>query len=417
MEEVKKTTLGGFDAILDQMIPNYHSEEDEDTHKIENDDDLDLETIKKQNNDPFANKVKTEKEDKTKKQDKSQSDEDDELEEDQDDETEDNEDQDDDTKKSDVKGKSNKKSNKKDESISEESVSEENEGDQEDESKKGNEQQVITYFFDALAEKLGWQEDEENKPKNADELIDYFSNVIQENSTPEYSSEEVKQLDEYVRNGGDLKNYFQIDDDLDLETVNLEDESDQKKILREYLKEKGISNEKISKRISRYEDLGALQDEATDALDELKEIKSDKKEQLLADQKKAQEEAITKQRQYYTAVVDEIKGLDNIRGIKVPDKDKTTLMNYIFKPEADGKTKYQKDYAKSLKNLIESAYFTMKGDTLLNAAKQEGSKSATDRFKNSLRNSSVSNKNKTNLQPQNNYDIWKTLSNSLSGVD
>jgi len=60
----------------------------------------------------------------------------------------------------------------------------------------------------------------------------------------------------------------------------------------------------------------------------------------LADQKKASEEYANRQREYYTNVVDEIKGLDNIRGIKVPEKDKNVLLNYIFKPEADGKTKY-----------------------------------------------------------------------------
>jgi len=58
----------------------------------------------------------------------------------------------------------------------------------------------------------------------------------------------------------------------------MEDEANQKAVLKEYLKEKGIASEKINKRITRYEDLGALEDEATDALEELKEIKTAKKE-------------------------------------------------------------------------------------------------------------------------------------------
>jgi len=58
----------------------------------------------------------------------------------------------------------------------------------------------------------------------------------------------------------------------------MEDENNQKAVLKEYLKEKGISNEKINKRVTRYEDLGSLEDEATDALEELKEIKINKKE-------------------------------------------------------------------------------------------------------------------------------------------
>jgi hypothetical protein len=69
-------------------------------------------------------------------------------------------------------------------------------------------------------------------------------------------------------------------------------------------------------------------------------------------------------------------------------------LEYIFKPTADGKTQYQKDYSKSVKNLLESAYFTMKGDTLLKAAKSEGSNTAINKFKNSLNRTGVSRKTK-----------------------
>lgn len=86
--------------------------------------------------------------------------------------------------------------------------------------------------------------------------------------------------------------------------------------------------------------------------------------------------------------------MDNIRGIKIPQKDKQALLEYIFKPTADGKTQYQKDYSKSVKNLLESAYFTMKGDTLLKAAKSEGSNAAINKFKNSLNRTGVSRKTK-----------------------
>ena len=72
----------------------------------------------------------------------------------------------------------------------------------------------------------------------------------------------------------------------------------------------------------------------------MKEIVVQKKEQLLEQQKNEAEATKVRQQKFYTSVVDEIKGLDTIRGIKVPEKDKNVLMNYIFKPEADGKTKY-----------------------------------------------------------------------------
>jgi hypothetical protein len=82
--------------------------------------------------------------------------------------------------------------------------------------------------------------------------------------------------------------------------------------------------------------------------------------------------------------------LDNVRGIKVPEKDKKALLAYIFKADADGRTQYQKDYSKSVKNLIESAYFTMKGDTLLDTAKKMGTSSAIKNLKQSLRSTGIS---------------------------
>lgn len=97
----------------------------------------------------------------------------------------------------------------------------------------------------------------------------------------------------------------------------------------------------------------------------IKEIKEQKKQQLLKDQENQAKAAAKRQQEYFNSVVNEIKGMDDIRGIKIPEKDKKALLEYIFKPDAEGKTQYQKDWSKSVKNLLESAYFTMKGDTLL----------------------------------------------------
>lgn len=57
----------------------------------------------------------------------------------------------------------------------------------------------------------------------------------------------------------------------------MEDESNQKLVVKQFLKEKGISAKQIEKKISKYEEAGLLEDEAQDALESLKEIKEDKK--------------------------------------------------------------------------------------------------------------------------------------------
>lgn len=294
---------------------------------------------------------------------------------------------------------------------------EEEEIDEEDDDVDQEETTQVTAFFNTIAEKLNWEVGEEDEvPQTAEELVDYFQDAIEEASVPTYASDEVAALDEFVKNGGNLRDYFSIDAEIDVEDIDIEDnELNQKAVLKEFLKEKGFSNKQIDKKLTKYDEAGLLADEAEDALEALKEIKIEKKEQLLANQKKAAEEAKRNQQVFFDNVVNEIKGLDNVRGIAIPEKDKKVLLEYIFRPEADGKTRYQKDYAKNLKNLIESAYFTMKGDTLLDVAKKEGKKKAIDSFKNSLKNNSgISKKSQKQTRSQDSdTSLWSSFARQL----
>lgn len=278
---------------------------------------------------------------------------------------------------------------------------------------------AVGAFFDTLSEKLGWETDEEDKPKTAEELVNYFYDVIEENSKPNYASEEIEKLDEFVKNGGNIRDYFSIDAEVNLEDIDIEDSEDnQKTVIREYLKEKGLSKAQIDKKLTRYEDAGVLEDEAVDALEALKDIREHKKEQLLADQQKAAVEAKKRQQQFFDNVVNEIKGMDSIHGVAIPNKDKKALLDYIFKPDANGVTQYQKDYSKSLKNLITSAYFTMKGDTLLSTAQKQGKKDAITHFKNTLtKNSGVNTRSKQqNNSNDDNSTIWSSFTRQLRNL-
>lgn len=387
----KKMTLGGFEAVLDSFIPNpdggfRNSNVDENVNvnadEFESLDDEELEDIKK-NNIEVKNKKENPVEEGTEEE---------EIEEE------------------DIENKPKRKPGRprKEETIEEETEEEEGVED-------NNEENVVTNFFDAMAEKLNWEfEEDEDKPKNVDELINYFQNVIEENSKPEYSSEEVEALDNFVKQGGDLKKYLTIDAELDLDDIDIEDEANQKLVVKQLLKEKGFSTKKIDKLVSRYEEAGLLEDEAQDALEDLKEIKEEKKKQLLEDQKKAYQIQLQRQQQFYDNVVSEIKGLKNIRGITVPEKDKKVLMDYILKPDTDGKTKYQKDYAKGgVKNLIESAYFTMNADKLIEAAKREGNNSAIDKFRRSLKSSSITTKSRKQATGSDDDPIWFSAARQL----
>lgn len=380
MEE-NKNTLGGFEAIFDSFVPKVNKEETEkiiDNNEEGSITDDELEEIKNNQEEPALKQVKN-----TKKEEK-----------------EDNEEQDEKNNKNIKEPKT--KENEIKEYIEEPSFDEE---------------QMVGGFFDAISEKLGWEFDEnEEKPNTIESLIDYFQNIIEEESKPTYASEEVEQLDNFVKQGGKLQDYLKIDAEINLDSIDLEDEGSQKIIVKALLKEKGFSQKQIDKKISKYEDAGLLEDEAQDALEDLKEIRQQKKEQLLADQEKAFKQYKKQQQEFYDNVVAEIKDLKNIRGISIPEKDKRELIDYIFKPGADGKTKYQSDYIKGgVKNLIESAYFTKNADKLIQAAKREGNNSAIDKFKQSLKTSSVSGKTNQVVRFNSSDDstIWNSFTKKL----
>lgn len=391
-----KNTLNGFEAILDGLVPNVGTNKNNDIDNNLNDivseelTDEELEALRNPKKDKKVEKEETE----------------------EDDETEDVDDVEEEEEPAETKPK---KSKKKPESKVDEddNIEEVEDNDTSDDNKS---EEVIVNFFDSLSEQLGWDDvDDEEKPKTAEDLIEYFRDVIEENSVPNYASEEVEKLDEFVRNGGNLKDYFSIDADLDLDNIEVEDnEINQKLIVKEFLKEKGFSTKQIEKKITKYEDAGILEDEATDALEALRDIKAERKEKLLEQQQKQAREAEKQQQEFFQNVVSEIKGMNSIYGIDIPEKDKRALLEYIFKPDANGVTKYQKDYAKSLKNLITSAYFTMKGDSLITIAKQKGRKDALDNFKNSLRGNGVSKKSKKQIiNNDSTSTIWDTFARQL----
>lgn len=279
-----------------------------------------------------------------------------------------------------------------------------------------NEGIQVSAFFDAITEELGldFEEDEEvQKPKTVEELCEYFKDLIEENSTPEYSSEEVAKIDEFVRNGGKLEDYFQVSAAIDFDNFDTSIESNQKQIIRELLLEKGFSEKRIQSKLEKYEDAGILEDEAEEALELMKEITEKKKEQLLIDQEKQNEARIERQQKFVDDVVTNIKSLKDIRGIAIPEKDKKALLNYIFKADSDGLTQYQKDYSKSVKNLIESAYFTMKGDTLLDTAKKIGTSSAIKTLKQSLKTTGAT-KGTKRIHTSSSNSIWSIAARSLN---
>lgn len=250
-----------------------------------------------------------------------------------------------------------------------------------------NEQNNVGLFFDAFAEQLGWDVDEDEKPKSIEDLIGYIEDVVEENSKPQYADNRIAQLDEYVKNGGNFEDFYnKMSQSIEYDNLDIENEDNQKLAVRDYLRLSGYNDEQISKKIERYEDADMLADEAEDALERLKLYQKQQVEQQQQMQEQMRIQQQEQAQQFVTSLNDTIGNLKSIRGVAIPKEDRKLLFDYITKVDANGLTQYQKDFNKNMvNNLIESAYFTMKGDSLIGEATRNGQTTAAKKLRQMLR--------------------------------
>lgn len=249
------------------------------------------------------------------------------------------------------------------------------------------ETQNVRLFFDAFAEELGWDVSDDEKPDSMEGLINYIEDTVAENSKPQYADDRIAQLDEYVKNGGKFEDFYNgMSQTIEYGNMDMEDESNQKMAVRDYLKLSGYSDEQIDKKIERYEDADMLEDEAMDAVERLKQHQEFQLQQQQEQQQLLRQRQEQQAQQFVTNLSSTINSLDNIRGISIPKQDRKALFDYITKVDASGMTQYQKDFnANMTENLIESAYFTMKGDALIGEAKRTGQTTAAEKLRKMLR--------------------------------
>jgi hypothetical protein len=251
---------------------------------------------------------------------------------------------------------------------------------------KEYESDISTFFGSELAKKLKLDVDEKDlKFESVDEVLELMSEIVNENSKPTYASDEVEAYDEFVRNGGSLKDFYKevYSGKLDATSIDLEKEYDQRAVIRENLLNQGYKEDKIKKMIGRYEESETLKEEAEDALDLVKEFNQKKADTLLVQQRNEAVAAKKQQQKFYDDVNSTIKSISSIKGFPISEKGKRELLQYAFAPEEDGMSKYQKEYRANVMNILESAWLAMNKDKnlVIAAADDANKKGNTDAYK------------------------------------
>ena len=264
------------------------------------------------------------------------------------------------------------------------------------------EKEISSYFATEFSKKVGLDLEEDAKFESVDDVIGLLQNVIEENSKPIYSSDEVARFDEFVKQGGDLKNFYDevYSGRVSVDKLDIESESDQKAVIREHLVNQGYSDVKIKRALDRYEESGVLKEEAEDAIELVKEFNKKNTEMLLKDQEKSFQEQQRMKQEFLHNVNTTIKDVSELAGVPITDRDKKDLLNYIFTTDREGLTPFQREAQRDVMSLLEVAFFTKNKDRIINKTKK---KATSDAYK-TLQERIKMNKGKLGKSGSQTYD-------------
>ena len=112
----------------------------------------------------------------------------------------------------------------------------------------------------------------------------------------------------------------------------------QRMLVKDLLSRSGWSEERVKRKLDRYEDTGVLLEEAEDALSSLKEMQKQEKENMIQTQKQEQQQRITAHEAWLTELNDHIgKKEEILPGFQLSPKDKENLYKGITKLDKQGK--------------------------------------------------------------------------------
>lgn len=249
----------------------------------------------------------------------------------------------------------------------------------------------ITPLVDLVSEKFGLEIPEDGIDNNMEGFFSYLEKAVQEKSKPTYSSDYVRDLDEFVKNGGDPEDFISKNQMIDFDNIDLADETNQRYVLEDYYKIKGFSDIKAKKLIDKSVDSGDIEEDALDAVEELKQIQEVQKKKMIEEQKAYSEKIKEDQKTFVSNAKTYVEKLDEFAGMKITKTDKEKLLPFVFEIGKDGKTAYQREYEKDpIKFLVGSALVTLLGDNLKSKAKGAAKEDMYDNVKKVLRSASKS---------------------------
>lgn len=228
---------------------------------------------------------------------------------------------------------------------------EEDESDEDDPEEPEEEPSVVENIITTLGYEFTEEELEgvEDTEEGLTTLVDRAGKKVAEDRFNKMveASPNVKALYEYEQMGGDPNKFieaFYPQTDYNTVEVSEDDTDTQKEIIKQSLKTKGLSDERIQRNLQAIEDSGNLLDEAKDSLTDLREAQKNEKERIKQETEQSQKEAQQEAEKMWNTIEETVdKG--NVANIPVPKKQKDDFLNFIRVDPEEGYSPRDKKFA------------------------------------------------------------------------
>lgn len=275
--------------------------------------------------------------------------------------------------------------------------------------------QIAVSLVEAISDLNGLEIDS-SSIKTPEDVVSAIDNIIKSKAVPVYASVLSEEFDAFLKEGGNPIEFMQefIGDSSNAIPTTQQEKED---IIRSVLKDGGFSDAQIDRKIDSYIENDTLDEELNDALDIIKRKNAKKAEDDIKARREAEAAEAEAQKRLFSDINNYIDSMTSIRDIPVTKDQAKNLKDYLLKFDKDGMTAYQRDFSKSISNLIESAFFTQNKAALIKAAQSKGSSDAMSKLKSVLKtnNKMAGTHNNNRGGSDDGLDAWIKQAAALTG--
>lgn len=233
------------------------------------------------------------------------------------------------------------------EESAEENTEENNENNEESSEENNEENEEDDSVVSSLMETLGYQPAEDEEYEDSEEGIAKLVRNASQQHAERYFQEQLEQAPvirdflQYTQAGGDPARFLETTfPSTDYSTLKFDEnnESQQEHLVRQELVARGYTGEDLNNELEDIKNGGILESKAKRALTTLQRIQQEEKQNLLKQQQEEYQKEQQETQQFWNQTFDFIDNSNEIKGMKLPESEKSPFKSFLYKPVQNGKT-------------------------------------------------------------------------------